>query len=97
MHELSAAVRRLQRDTDAVEREQPQHVPDGHAGLTRLDAADGLDMHAQACRRCGLALSSRRSGQPGRGPQVPNGLQGVATDVCRNALALGHRRIVLRP
>ena len=93
----SAAFRLLQPDADAVEREQAQHVPDGHAGLTRFDAADGLDMHAQARGRGGLALPGRRSGQPCRCPQFPDCMQGVVADVCRDALALGHGCIVAAP
>jgi|GEM_PF-2561863 len=69
-------------------------MPDGDTGFTRFDAGNGLDMHAQAVGSGGLAITGAYTRLFGSGAQVLDSLQRISTDVCRNAFALSHRRIL---
>ena len=79
---------------DAVQRQQAHHMSDGDTGLTRFDAGNGLDMHAQTGGRGGLAITGACSSLFDRGAHVLDCLQRISTDVCRNTFPSRHGRIV---
>lgn len=90
-----ATVRPLELRRNAVKRKQAQHVTDRNAWLTRFDPGDRLDVYAQPGSGDGLAFAGSGAGQPGCGAHVLDCLQGVAADICRDALALGHAGLSL--
>ena len=91
---LFLPLRWAQRQSDAIESQHAQHMPDRNARLTGFDPGDRLDVHAETRRRNGLPFAGIRARQPGRGTHVLDCLEGVATNVCGDALALGHSGIV---
>lgn len=81
----------LQRAANPVERQQAEHVADGHARLARFDAGDRLDVNTETRRGGRLAFAGPGAGQPGGRAELLDRLQSPAGDVRRDALALGHR------
>lgn len=83
------------RHCHSIDRQQPQHVPDRNPRLRRLDAADGLHVHAEPRRCGGLAFAGGDPSLPSGGGHVLDCLESGFADVCRDAFALRHARIVV--
>jgi hypothetical protein len=77
-------------DGHAIQRQQPDHMADGHARFARFDAGNGLHVHAQAGGGGGLAFTGSAAGLFGHGTQSLDGVEGVVADVRGDAFALRH-------
>lgn len=65
-------------------------MSDRNTRLARLDAGNGLNVNTKTGRCSALPLPCLRAGALCCGPHVLDGLQGMAVNVGRYSLALGH-------